>query len=520
MQSLSRRSFLTFAGAGAAALLTHRRGLAAPAIVAPEITPQAFGARGTAATDSAAWTEAVKEASATGRPVLARGTFVLSAPAGSSWNWANQARAPVHVSVPLLSNVTIQGDAVIVAGAPERPLAQFERHLLFGTGLNAQPGTLSNIAFDGLTFDFREEFGPLHSFTYAIGVTGVDNFQRRNVSVVSTGTQNGRGLLSENVRGRTDTDIVHRNIGQGIYTRYERNVTMRNISFDTFNEAMDFDGPCWDVLLEKLSFRKARREAQCIDTGGGARWIIRDVVAEDTGAICYIYAKANAWPDYQQWLASRERFTPDYVAMEDLTISNVTGTRCGGRRKKGEALLIGAYRNRQLMRRQHLTRGPRKITAQDWLLTDCGQIAVHDCEDVTLRRITMTGSQTPLDPATGAALLLQVGPVADGGAISGEVSSITVRNSSGSGVSAAAGPELKLEDITVEGFGRDMAPGQSAGVRVRPRIGGREHAAVGKTQVSGGPSDAPPVDARAEPDPDPEVAAREERRRRKQQKRN
>lgn len=482
---ISRRRFLAASAASATTLFACRQ---APAILQGDITPQQFGARGgDPIADTLGWNRAVAAAARAGRPVIASGTYILRAPAVSRWNWWRRPAATTHVAVALQSGTRIYAkQAEILVGAPERAVAADtdERHFLFGTGENLQPGTLRDIEMDGLTFDFRDEFGPLHRYTYAAGITGVDGFRRRNLVFKSTGMQGGRGLLSENVRNRQDTNLRHQNIIQGIYTRYENNVTMDGISFDTFVEALDFDGPCWDVQLRNLSFRNGVREAQCIDTGGGARWLVEHVTAENTGSIIYIYVKGNAWPTYRQWLDSNESLTSGCVIPEKMIVRDVTGHISGGRNPRdGEALRVGAYRNAHFVKRQGADYpAPRDITIENWRLTGSGQVLINDCQNLQMHGMTIADPvRQGAAPDADAALVVREGDIGAGGEVSGSISGIAISNAPDEAVSVVAGQALSMDDIRVNGRAASGTPA----FRVHPRAGRRDQPRLGKLLVNG-----------------------------------
>ncbi|MCS6921312.1 MAG: hypothetical protein NZM07_05245 [Elioraea sp.] len=505
LASPGRRRLLALGSAGLAACLLPR-----PALTQGDITPESFGARGgDPAADTLAWNRAVEESSRTGRPVRGRGTYILRVGNDLRGRWAGNPDAPVRLAVELRSGATIQGAAEFLVAPPERPPShRLERHFLFGTAVNERPGSLRDITIEGVTFDFREEFGRPHPFTYACGVIGVDRFLRREVRIRSTGAQAGRGLLSENLRGRTDLGLTHENIVQGIYTRYERGVVMRGIRFDRFNEALDFDGPCWDVVLDDLAFRNGFREAQCIDTGGGARWEVTNVTAENTGPVAYLYVKGNAWPSYSGWLHSAGGFTPDYVPPENIVIRGVRARDAGWDGAKGEAVRVGTYRNRNWLRRQPGGPGPRNVTLEDWDLRGGGAVVVNDCEGIAIRRLRMTGTRSLDDPEAGAALVLREPPPEAGGAVTGEVSDVEIRDASRSGVIAIAGPRLSLARIAVHGFGAAVGRSPAAGIRLRPRATGGALPRLDQPLVSGGPRGAPEIDASRRREPPEEVAGR------------
>jgi hypothetical protein len=465
-----------------------------PALGRSEITPQAFGATGrNAVDDTRAWNMAVMEASRTRRPVMASGTYALQVPSTSQWKWGLQENMPVHVAVQLRSGVEVFGNNAVILVAPtERaPTSMLEKHVLFGTGLNRRSDAVSDVTFDGLTFDFGQ-MGAIHPLTYAFGVTGVTRFRRRNLVFTSSGKAAGRGLLVENTVSREDSGLRHSNIIQGIYSRYERGVSMRNIEFDGFVEALDFDGPSWDVELSSLRFANGRGEGQCIDTAGGSNWRISDVVAQNTGPLLFIYAKGNAWRTYDQWLASGGRLTSDYVPPEDFLIRNVKGIRSGlvnhkggHTALKGEALRIGNVR-RPRGPGENFGPGPRNIVLEDIDLSDGGQIAVNDCTGLALRRIKMAGTLTASDATEGAALMLKRSTIKGGGVLSGTVSDVIIQNSTGMGVYAEAGPELSVERVSVTGYGSSSGPSNNAGIRLRKTPGAAIGARVTQVTISGG----------------------------------
>jgi hypothetical protein len=482
---LTRRELLA-AGTVAAATPALQACRAAPAIIAGEITPQQFGAKGgDPVADTLGWNRALAEAARQRRPVLAKGSFVLRVPPRPLWNWRRRLDAGAHVAVQMPSHTQIQGvGCEILVGAPPPGVdGHLVRHMLFGTAASTAPGATTDISLEGLVFDFREEFGPLHPFTYAVSVVGVDRFTRRDLVIRSTGAQGGRGLHSENVRGRLDEKLRHENIVQGIYVRYEQGVRMRDIAFDTFNEALDFDGPCDDVELRDLRFRNGLKEAQCIDTGGGRNWVVDGVSADNTGPVAYIYSKAVSQPRYEDWLASLDE---GGVArpLERAVFRNVTARRANGRgARKGEALRVGTYRNPHQRKRQgEDLPSPADITIENWTLANSGQIAVNDCRNLVLRHVRMTDPVVPAgdDPDATAALVLRDAPIDAGGAVTGTVADVTIVNPPpGGAVNLVAGAGLSVSDVTVTGA-RGTRP-----VRVRPREGAGDRPRLARLRVDG-----------------------------------
>ncbi len=490
----SRRAFLRMAGSGAALAVVAPPLLCAPAIAQAEITPQQFGAvGGDPVADTRGWNAAVEQAAAMGRPVIATGTYVLRVPAASHWNWGGP-RSTTHIAVQLKSGTHVHGrGAQILIGPPEGPREKFQRHFIFGTNRNIAPGSLKDIVFDGLTFDFRDEFGPVHPFTYAVSVSGVDDFVRRNLTIRSSRARAGRGLMAENTRRRSDENIQHSNIVQGIFARYEYGVSMRHIAFDGFTEALDFDGPCWDVVLDDLSFKNGHGEAQCIDTGGGARWSITNVTAENVSSIVFIYVKDGPLT-YEQWAkgGGEQKGRPSPTPPENFTVRGVRAVS-SSQRKTGrhfEALRVGNNRRDKERNRP----SPKDITIEDWSLKGGGRIVVNDCTNLQMHRITMSDNATPNDSVNGAALLVREADLALGGEVTGSISDIAIRNSQGMGLSVTAGPRLALNNISVDGFNLAQGDKTNAAIRMRPRKGTRDFPSLGAVDVKGNPSGAVAVD--------------------------
>lgn len=473
--AIGRRLFLTGLGATLSAGVTRRSALAAPALVQAELTPQMFGATGSNPTlDRDGWNRAITEAAAARRPVMARGTYLLRTGTETRWNSTVRIGKPVHIAVDLPSETTIYGkDARILVVPPEDPSLKDDSHFIFGTELNPRPGTLRNITFDGLDFEFSESAGELPPFTYALGCTGVDNLVRRNMRLSSSGRIRGRGLFAENIRGRRDENITHVKIQQGIYTRHEHDVVMRGISFESFVEALDFDGPCWNVHLTDLVFKNGVHEAQCIDTGGGSNWLIERVKADNVGSVVFVYVKENAWPDYGDNLRHLGQPTENCVIPQNMTIRNVQASRAG--RPKEEALRIG-----------NVTRDkpgypkvspPRNIVVQNWQQAGGYHLKVNECVDLKMEDIVLDTIAAPIDPVTGASLSIQqTKPFSRNEPLRGQITGIvrraSIRNSAGMGLSAVGTPALLLKDITIDGFNLQRNELTAAGMRLAAVRGG------------------------------------------------
>jgi hypothetical protein len=459
--SVTRRGFL-----GAFSSLA----LATPALCAAELTPYDFGAKGDGSDDTAAFNRAVQEAAQRRRPLMIpRGDFVLVPPSESRWGLRSNPAVPMHVCVDLPSNLTVvgRGGRVMTRTPDGFSGGSGARFVLFGTGLNTRPGTLSNISFEDLEIDFAEQFGTINPFTYAFGLTGVDNFQQRNLVLRSTGRRAGRGLLFQNGRGRQQIGCRHENMVQGHYIHYEWNPTIRDISFERLTECMDWDGPSWGVDASALRFKNLLGEAQCIDTAGGTDWNIHDITAENTGSIIFIYTKPLMWPTYLEWLNNPADSMPTaYVIPERMTISRINARNAG---KAGEETFRVANG-----RRRHYPEGispPRDIVLRD-VSVDGGYAAnVNECRGLTIERMRLRGMQVPDDSGTGAALSLRQSltnaQTTRNSELSGVVRDLTIENSAGIGLLVDAPSALTLSNVHVDGYNTRNSDRTRSGIDIR-----------------------------------------------------
>ena len=197
----------------------------------------------------------------------------LARPAVSAWNWWRRRAAPTHVAVQLRSHAYIFAkDCRILVGRPEVPPHPTRTSVTCRTGENVEPGTLTDIQFEGVTFDFRDEFGPLHPLPTLSGLSGSTIFSGATSPSPRPARCPAEACSARNTRRRTDIGLKHVNIIQGIFARYEAGVVMRQISFDGTRTRRSISRAMLGRHLEDLQFRNGVREAQCIDTEAGDRW--------------------------------------------------------------------------------------------------------------------------------------------------------------------------------------------------------------------------------------------------------
>lgn len=455
------------------------------AIYAPEYPLYASGDL-TGATDTANLTRAVRDTAAHGQTLRLSGDFILRPPNEPSWYWRTITDNPVYVCVPLVSKTRINAHGATFKMAPPAtpylaavsPLGP--RVAFFGTTtLNTVQGTISKVRFEGGTFDFTQALGALYPFTYAFMVTGIDHLRQYDITFTnSDGLTNaiGRAILAENTRYRKAIRCSYLNIAQGNYSRYETYVEFGHNIYDSFTEAIDFDGPCWDVLLHHLTFKNGTNEAQCIDTGGGERWVVSDIVAENTGAIFFVYIKPGNWPTYAQWLAdTSDAGTPTAVRPHDMVFQNIQGKTCGivgG----DECFRVGSYRDNSWSNPpfSQLSGVPNvvgKITVRNVTIDGGFFASVNECEDLFMDNITLRNLDCFDDADKGAALVIRQSvsttqTTADS-KVSGVARDINIINSQGKGLllSAPSG-KFRLEGIRVNGYNLRASANTKVGVEI------------------------------------------------------
>lgn len=470
--------------AGAAVALASscaRSSLSAPAdikvnIIRSELTPYQFGARGDGSDDTAAFRRAVTEATRLKRPLMIpRGDFVLAPPDSSSWQCRNVPERTTHICVPLVSGLTVVGrGGRIMTRAPATPLGHLERIFLFGTGLNLSPGALRDILFDDVEFDFADEFSSIHGYTFAFGLTGVDNFEQRNLKLHSSGKRAGRGLFFLNGRGRRQIGCRHENMVQGHYVQYEWGPVIRDVSFEHLTECMDWDGPAWNVDAKGLSFKNLVHEAQCIDSAGGSDWVISDVTAENTGSVFFLYYKLGTYPTFAEWFQSPVgSLTDRCVPMERILVRNVRG-RSAGRGsgpKNAETFRVGPNRFKNYPTEIIGVAPPKDITIEDVEIDGGFAAGVNECRNLQIRRVRLRNMDTHDDAERGAALYLRqsttTAQTTRESELSGVVSDVEITNSRGMGLLVDTPSDLTLQNIRVDGYNLGDGAHTRTGLEIR-----------------------------------------------------
>lgn len=463
--------------------------------------------------DTAALTLATIAASADGRPVISRGLTIpklIIRPGNSSYgNRWNQDGKPIYIGVPLLSNVTYDFRGTTIYAARRRlngvdvTATATELQWLFGTTPNElDRETYENIVFWGGTWDLGAEYvtggySKLARFGYAVGVTGCTGFRREECEFVNS--TDYTGAPSNASRGRAlhidncyDVKLLNdrmTGIGQGLYSHYIDNVTVRGARLDDMVEGLDFDGPSHDVTINDVKMKNFRNEGDGLDFGGGKRWSVSDVYGEDIGTIFKVYIKSYerlTWADFLT--AAGAGCTQSEIAQihttEDITVKGIHGLRCGiitsdDDDTEGEiithgAMFIGGLRNALTWsgptagswdntNLEGFT-GPRRVRVEDVTLIDSAAFSVNDCEDFQGRGFTLVGSRS-LDSSTdlfrNAAFVARQSQAGGSAAgietdrvtrMTGFASDITVVNAEGSALAITGAKDFAVTNLKVNGF--------------------------------------------------------------------
>lgn len=471
---------------GATGTVAQLIGTKAPAVVAPELSPYQYGATGgDPVADQFGLSAVFSAAVAQKRPVILNGTFALQAPPESTFTKGNRSGTDyaAHVCVRLLSGLQVYGrDATIVVKPPTFTLGANERVILFGTNRNMVAGTLKDIRFEDVTFDFRNEFGTVHTFTYAMGAIGVDRLERRNLRIVSTGTRAGRGFWGENLRYRRDEGLRYRNITQGSYTYFDDDYRAHDIEFDGFVEGLDFDAVARRPYLTKHKFMNGIGESQCIDWSGIVGGIIDGLQADKVSTLVYIYDKPVNFPTYAEFIASQDGTNPDpalavanpatSIVSSNCRVTNVTATNMTSTNE--DVIRVSNYREENTTSAHDLwyrdCRLIHDISFASLDLQGGTRVIVNEGLGITFRDVTLRDFKPGTDSEDGAALAMRQSfhsPTATANSgLSGAVNGLYVYNCQG-GVLAINGPgDMKVGDIWADGYNLQANGATSRGLRI------------------------------------------------------
>lgn len=527
---------------------------ALPDDIGTGVTPYQVGIEGVglgdAAKDTAALNLAIDLAIALNTHVTWKGTLHIRPGATSPGNYYLNATNPIYLAIPIRSGMKLIGPgelvyskpdftlytptpygvmpdgSVVTVGTPgsttytidELAYPSTARFAMFGTADALPRGTYKNVEFRNFTIRWDDAaggfptrrvwvnsaqknlgtriVGALPDYMYAFGCCGVANMTRDGITMVFSGgstvstAARGRGFWAHNLDNLRDSNLIHDTITQAAYFAWVYGRTGQNLYYSGLTECEDNDGPVWDLNLNNLWFRNLRSESQAIDSAGGARWNITNVLCENVNEIFALYSKSTSWPTFEQRLAAQQSGDPsdphwgyctpysDIQTLRQVTIANVTATGYASVGGRG-LFMIGNHRDSGFPGGNIAP--VRDIMISGLIAENTNRIQCYECDGLTLDKITMTNPKTITSTLWGAAINTRqsdsapnfsnpvVYPDTDNIATSvlrGAMSNITIRNSDGGGVWAVGPATMGFENIEVYGYHTGNKSGQGIALRV------------------------------------------------------
>lgn len=539
--------------AQAAATLAQGLVDALPDGIGTGVTPYQVGIEGVGQGDAAKDTEAlnlaIDLAISLNTYVTWRGTLHIR-PGGTSLGpYYGGDTNPIYTAIPIRSGMKLYGPGELVYSKPDITLfnpTQYgvmpdgtvvtpgtpgsttytidelaypstARFSMFGTADALPRGTYENVEFKNFTIRWDDAAGGfptrrvwknssqkqqgtqivnfLPDYLYGFGHCGVTNMTREGLTLVFSGgptvstAARGRGQWAHNADNLCDLNLIHDTITQAAYFAWVYGRTGQNLCYFGLTEAEDNDGPVWDLTLNNLWFKNLRGESQAIDSAGGARWNITNVLCENVNEAVVLYSKRSSWPTYEQRLNALANDPPDdphrgYPADSSLvqTIRQVSvkGVKATGYASIGGRSLIMVGQNRDSSWTYGNILPPLDITIEDVEATNTNRITVYEGE-VSIRNVRLRDTKNITSTLWGAALSLyqssstantsnpSVYPDTDNIATSvlrGVVEDVSVWNSDGGGVWALGPSTVNFSNILVNGYHTGNKSGQGQGFRV------------------------------------------------------
>lgn len=415
------------------------------------IDPRDFGARFNGRTDdTAAWQAAIDKAARTGIPLVcgSRGTSLIRCrpePRGSYGGSSTLVYQALDIDRSNLAMDLGQCRIKLVGYGTTDAV-----NYAFGTAKNVTAGTLTNIRISNGTIDFDPTRDPSinkRAF-YLIGVDGVDI---DGLTLLSSGSREGATITLQNCRGVSVRNLIGNNITQGMNLAYVDDVTLENLQFDTFREAIDCDHKVTGLRATNLVFKNGGPTNQCLDLNSVEDAVISGITAQNVGNIAIVNYKTFTPPTYEAFVYN-EPFD-SYSPSKNVLIEGVRAdTICYPSSKSTLPFQLGDNQSLADQSAQPL----ENITLRDVVLTNCPSfIPIELVRNAVLENITFQGATNP-NVKRGCIDIRSDYP--------GTETSVVLRNvtvemgpQGTRGVYATAPTTLELADVTVTGPSVDTA---------------------------------------------------------------
>lgn len=438
---------------------------------------------------------------------------------------------PFYGGVQLFSNVVLRNCVFIPA--PMLTLPDDANHIeaMFYTDQEQARGTFQNIGFINCKFEFGSTkwttVDEIPSYVVGASLSGVDGvfridctYSNSRFDEFETDSNRGRGMFLTNCDNVTIRGDKLDGIAQSLFAWYLYGVELSGGEGASCNEFYDFDLPCWDVTIRNMRFKDSTgQERDVIDFGGGARWLVDGIIAENTGTIFKVYQKPHAHPTYEAFLEAdglpvAEADCGDLVTPEYVTICNIVGKNTGMRADDGVpavstqgSVMVGQLRQSDSWEAQGYTNtlagglsnlvGVRRVRVSNIQLSGGGGFNANDCDDLGVEHLLLVDTiceDNSSDIFRNAAVKIRQSAsgtdINTVTRINGYLRDVTIINSTGGGMFVSAPSNMLVENVKIRGFNSAQSAYARFGLAVRS-LGATANAGVvqvGKLDIVGGGS--------------------------------
>lgn len=464
-----------------------------------------FGAVGDGVTDDTASVQAAIDAARfMGRAIDGGGmTYKLCVLPTALHTFGNSPTTPVYAAVHLGSGgVWIRNARFVLGytvGIPSPSVSY-----MFGTDKNLTIGAVSNVVFEGVTWDISTAYGHTQPNPRAVYIIGGHRLLFDGCLQISTGARNAGTITLQNCMDVAVRGHRQRNTTQGFSWSYISRWTMTDCAFDNFSEAIDFDRVVTDGVASDIRFADGNsngpRTGQCWDLNSLQRVLISNVAVEDCGNIFFINYKSTTFPTFSAYIANvNGEHNPDLASVnaQDITIRGVRARRIYRDGDAGSSIVIGNDRTTgaEWIGAPNIQR----VTLEDVQIDDCSNILIYEGEDLLIRRLRMRNVRGINDSSYAALTAMQQSDnpqVLADSRLTITMEDVDIEAAGGIGILVNTPTRATLRRCRVNGYNLIDGPATGYGVWLRNLETKAAEVSLDDIAVSGGATAILPADLR------------------------